>query len=278
MLSRTKRRLARPASAIAPASCRAGCRICRSFSTRSITPKASTRSSRTSARSTACRRWRRSASSARAHLRPGGAVVLGLMGRTCLWEIALLHRPRRTARGGAAGGESNVAVPVAGVDVPTFYHRTATCAAALGDGLHARRHDRHRRDGAAAVPRTALAAGAGGDSPRRRRRRSRRRSWPLVNQLGDHTLTRWVKSAGDAMPDVLLGQAYYLRFDPKLWQAQQPYPPLGTLYAASYLRERGHQRRVVRRDAGGVGRRMGRGARARIGRASPCSTKTTSTT
>jgi anaerobic magnesium-protoporphyrin IX monomethyl ester cyclase len=41
------------------------------------------------------------------------------------------------------------------------------------------------------------------------------------------------------MPDVLLGQAYYLRFDPKLWQAQQPYPPLGTLYAASYLRGRG---------------------------------------
>jgi anaerobic magnesium-protoporphyrin IX monomethyl ester cyclase len=41
------------------------------------------------------------------------------------------------------------------------------------------------------------------------------------------------------MPDVLLGQAYYLRFDPKLWRAQQPYPPLGTLYAASYLRERG---------------------------------------
>ena len=41
------------------------------------------------------------------------------------------------------------------------------------------------------------------------------------------------------MADILLGQAYYLRFDPKLWQAQQPYPPLGTLYAASYLRERG---------------------------------------
>ena len=43
------------------------------------------------------------------------------------------------------------------------------------------------------------------------------------------------------MADVLLGQAYYLRFDPKLWEAQQPYAPLGTLYAASYLRERGHQ-------------------------------------
>ncbi len=42
------------------------------------------------------------------------------------------------------------------------------------------------------------------------------------------------------MPDVLLGQAYYLRFDAKLWQAQQPYAPLGTLYAASVLRSRGH--------------------------------------
>jgi radical SAM superfamily enzyme YgiQ (UPF0313 family) len=40
--------------------------------------------------------------------------------------------------------------------------------------------------------------------------------------------------------DVLLGQSYFLRFDPKLWAAMQPYPPLGTLYAASYLRERGY--------------------------------------
>jgi anaerobic magnesium-protoporphyrin IX monomethyl ester cyclase len=38
---------------------------------------------------------------------------------------------------------------------------------------------------------------------------------------------------------VLFGQSYFLRFDPKLWQAMQPYPPLGTLYAASYIRERG---------------------------------------
>src|SRR5512140_2913810 len=42
------------------------------------------------------------------------------------------------------------------------------------------------------------------------------------------------------MAHVLLGQSYYLRFDPKLHAAMQPYPPLGTLYAASYLRERGH--------------------------------------
>ena len=40
--------------------------------------------------------------------------------------------------------------------------------------------------------------------------------------------------------DVLLGQSYFLRFDPKLWAAMQPYPPLGTLYAAGYMRDRGY--------------------------------------
>jgi len=42
------------------------------------------------------------------------------------------------------------------------------------------------------------------------------------------------------MSDVLLGHGYYLRFDPKQWAAAQPYPPLGTLYAAALLRARGH--------------------------------------
>jgi len=40
--------------------------------------------------------------------------------------------------------------------------------------------------------------------------------------------------------DILLGQSYFLRFDPKLWEQMQPYAPLGTLYAASLLRERGN--------------------------------------
>ncbi|HJR79437.1 MAG TPA: radical SAM protein [Anaerolineales bacterium] len=43
------------------------------------------------------------------------------------------------------------------------------------------------------------------------------------------------------MTQILLGQSYYLRFDPKLWRAMQPYPPLGTLYAASYLRQHGYE-------------------------------------
>lgn len=42
------------------------------------------------------------------------------------------------------------------------------------------------------------------------------------------------------MSEVLIGQSYFLRFDAKLWEAMQPYPPLGSLYAASYLRSLGH--------------------------------------
>src|SRR6476659_801217 len=43
------------------------------------------------------------------------------------------------------------------------------------------------------------------------------------------------------MSTILFGQSYYLRFDPKLWRAQQPYPPLGSLYAASYARSLGYE-------------------------------------
>ena len=42
------------------------------------------------------------------------------------------------------------------------------------------------------------------------------------------------------MTEVLLGQGYYQRFDPKLESAGQPYPPLGALIAAACLRETGY--------------------------------------
>ncbi len=44
-----------------------------------------------------------------------------------------------------------------------------------------------------------------------------------------------------AAVDVLFGQAYFLRFDPKLWKARQPYAPLGALYAAACVRDRGYR-------------------------------------
>jgi anaerobic magnesium-protoporphyrin IX monomethyl ester cyclase len=42
------------------------------------------------------------------------------------------------------------------------------------------------------------------------------------------------------MTDLLFGQSYFLRFDPKLYAGMQPYPPLGTLYAAAVAREAGY--------------------------------------
>ncbi len=41
------------------------------------------------------------------------------------------------------------------------------------------------------------------------------------------------------MAEILLTHSYFLRFDPKEHRAMMPYPPLATLYAASYLRQRG---------------------------------------
>ena len=39
---------------------------------------------------------------------------------------------------------------------------------------------------------------------------------------------------------ILFSHSYFLRFDPKQWETGQPYAPLGTLYAASLMRENGH--------------------------------------
>ena len=128
------------------------------------------------------------------HLRPGGAIILGLIGRTCLWETVYF-----TARGERAKAARRrlpaVAVPVAGVDVPTFYHRRRDVHACLGEAFSL--------DGAIGigvavpppflesrwqqVPVVIRRAAAGIDRMAA--------GWPVVNQLGDHTLTRWVKSA-----------------------------------------------------------------------------------
>ncbi len=39
---------------------------------------------------------------------------------------------------------------------------------------------------------------------------------------------------------ILFTHSYFLRFDPKQWKTAQPYPPLGTLYAAALMREDGY--------------------------------------
>jgi anaerobic magnesium-protoporphyrin IX monomethyl ester cyclase len=42
------------------------------------------------------------------------------------------------------------------------------------------------------------------------------------------------------MNNILFTHSYFLRFDPKQWSLGQPYPPLGTLYAAALMRENGY--------------------------------------
>lgn len=42
------------------------------------------------------------------------------------------------------------------------------------------------------------------------------------------------------MADILLTHSYFLRLDPKEYRAMMPFPPLGTLYAAAVLRQRGY--------------------------------------
>ena len=43
------------------------------------------------------------------------------------------------------------------------------------------------------------------------------------------------------MPKVLICNTYFYRFDQKQWSNQMPYPPLGTIYAASYLANQGFE-------------------------------------
>jgi ubiquinone/menaquinone biosynthesis C-methylase UbiE len=131
------------------------------------------------------------------HLRPGGAVVLGLMGRACAWEMAYFVARGRAAQAGRRR-RSGVMVAVAGVDVPTFYHRTSDVHAALGReftldalvGIGVVVPPPYLEKRWQQVPVTFRRLAAGIDrlvSP-----------WPGINLLGDHTLSRWVKSRNHA--------------------------------------------------------------------------------
>jgi anaerobic magnesium-protoporphyrin IX monomethyl ester cyclase len=43
------------------------------------------------------------------------------------------------------------------------------------------------------------------------------------------------------MNEILFSHSYFLRYDPKQWALGLPYPPLGTLYAAGLLKEKGYR-------------------------------------
>ena len=43
------------------------------------------------------------------------------------------------------------------------------------------------------------------------------------------------------MSKILFTHSYFMRFDPKQWATGQPYPPIGTLYAAAVMKEKGFE-------------------------------------
>jgi SAM-dependent methyltransferase len=129
----------------------------------------------------------------RRHLRPGGTVAIGVIGRSCLCEAVYFTLRGDRAKVGRRRA-SGAPVAVAGVDVPTFFHRHRDIAAALGHGFSPRGtigigvfvpppylEPRWQQ-----LPRPIRAALAGVDRLAA--------AWPIVNQLGDHTLMRWEKS------------------------------------------------------------------------------------
>ena len=62
-------------------------------------------------------------------------------------------------------------------------------------------------------------------------------------QARTETLTTSAGGGVAVRPDtrhVLFAHSYFYRFDPKQWQFAQPYPPIGTLYAAAVAREMGY--------------------------------------
>ena len=126
------------------------------------------------------------------HLRAGGAMTIGLLGRACLWEA--IYFIARGERAKAARRRTDRAdVPVAGIEVPTFYHRTGDVAAALGEGFV-----RDAVIGVGVLVPPPYLEPRWLQLPAALRRTASRvdriaGSWPVVNQLGDHTLSRWVK-------------------------------------------------------------------------------------
>jgi SAM-dependent methyltransferase len=129
----------------------------------------------------------------RRHLRPGGTVLLGVMTRLCALEAVYFALTRRVRLAGRRMHPGAVPVPVAGVVVPTYYHRIGDVRDALGGELHLvaveglgvaipppylepRWRSLPRSIRAAVTSVDALISG-----------------WPPFNRLGDHVLLHFVK-------------------------------------------------------------------------------------
>jgi anaerobic magnesium-protoporphyrin IX monomethyl ester cyclase len=48
------------------------------------------------------------------------------------------------------------------------------------------------------------------------------------------------KFEGMGINKIFFTHSYFMRFDPKQWATGQPYAPLGTMYAAAFMRQQGY--------------------------------------
>jgi SAM-dependent methyltransferase len=127
------------------------------------------------------------------HLRPGGAVMLGLMGRTCAWEAFYFAATGRSHLSRRRRQDGPVNVMVAGVEVPTYYHRIDAVRAALGPDVAVTSvigigvvlpppYLEPRWQAMPAWTRRSAAALDRALAP-----------WPPFNRLGDHVLLHFTK-------------------------------------------------------------------------------------
>ena len=198
---------------------------------------------------------------AKRYVRPGGVVMLGLMARTCALEVLYFLATRRPDLASRRRGEGPVAVSVAGVEVPTFYHRIADVRTALGGDLSL---DTVEGIGVAVPPpyleprwqALPQVGSRSGDAPRRTAGavaaiQSRGRSRSAAFHKGEPCPCMTCSS----------GRRTTCGSTPSCGDAQQPYAPLGTLYAASQLRAAGLSVALFDAMLAADESRVGRGAR-----------------
>jgi SAM-dependent methyltransferase len=128
-------------------------------------------------------------------LRPDGAVLLGLMGRHCATETIYFTLTSRRDQIRRRMADGAVDVPVAGIDVPTYFHRTSEVVTALAPELTLKAitgvgvvvpppYFELRWQTVPPVVRRSLAGLDGALA-----------SWPPFNRLGDHLLLQFVKAS-----------------------------------------------------------------------------------
>ncbi len=135
----------------------------------------------------------------RRYLKPAGLVLLGLMSPVCAVERLYFAATGRAHLASRRRPGGPVAVPVAGIDVPTFYHRIAEVRAAVRPDLRLT-----RIHGIGVVlPPPYLEARWTRLSPLVRGVVARLDAvlapWPPFNRIGDHVLLQFVNAeAADA--------------------------------------------------------------------------------